>query len=64
MKYIEIYQDTILKENYDDSFFEEFSFREWVAWDRESGFELVYEESDEVKKGILNQEILFICKIL
>nr|DAV67817.1 MAG TPA: hypothetical protein [Caudoviricetes sp.] len=47
---MEIYQDTTLKENYDDSFFEEFSFREWVAWDRESGFELVYEESDEVKK--------------
>lgn len=50
---MEIYQDTTLKENYDDSFFEEFSFREWVAWDRESGFELVYEESDEVKKRYL-----------
>ena len=35
---------------YNDEFFEEFSIREWVAWDSESGFELFYEDSETIKK--------------
>lgn len=35
---------------YTDEFFEEFSIREWVAWDSESGFELFYEDSETIKK--------------
>lgn len=35
---------------YTDKFFEEFSIREWVAWDSESGFELFYEDSETIKK--------------
>jgi hypothetical protein len=35
---------------YTDEFFEEFSLRDWVAWDSESGFELFYEDSEIIKK--------------
>ena len=35
---------------YNNEFFEEFSIREWVAWDSESGFELFYEDSETMKK--------------
>lgn len=34
---------------YTDEFFEEFSIRDWVAWDSESGFELFYEDSETIK---------------
>lgn len=35
---------------YTDKFFEEFSLRDWVAWNSESGFELFYEDSKTIKK--------------
>jgi hypothetical protein len=35
---------------YTDGFFEGFSLRDWVAWNSESGFELVYEDSEIIKK--------------
>lgn len=35
---------------YTDEFFEEFSLRDWVAWNSESGFELFYEDSETIKK--------------
>ena len=35
---------------YTDEFFEEFSLRDWVAWDSESGFELFYEDSEIIKE--------------
>lgn len=35
---------------YTDEFFEEFSLRDWVAWNSESGFELFYEDSEIIKK--------------
>ena len=35
---------------YTDEFFEEFSFRDWVALNSESGFELSYEDSETIKE--------------
>ena len=35
---------------YTDEFFEEFSIRDWVSWNSESGFELFYEDSETMKK--------------
>lgn len=50
MKYTETHQGITSTEKYSEAFLEEYSLRDWVSWDSESSFELVYEESDEVKK--------------
>lgn len=35
---------------YTDEFFEEFSIRDWIIWNSETHFELVYEDSETIKK--------------
>lgn len=56
MKVTTICPNTFQKEKhleeskYTDEFFEEFSLRDWVAWDSESGFELFYEDSETIKE--------------
>nr|DAS39922.1 MAG TPA: hypothetical protein [Caudoviricetes sp.] len=35
---------------YNEGFFDEFSIRDWVSWDTESGFEMFYEDSEIIKK--------------
>ena len=34
---------------YTDEFFEEFSLRDWVVWDVEMGFVLIYEYEDYIE---------------
>jgi hypothetical protein len=50
MKYTKTHQEVTFIERYGEEFLEECSLRDWISWDRESSFELVYEECDEVKK--------------
>ena len=37
-------------DRYNEAFFESFSLRDWCSWNSESGFELVYEDSEIIKK--------------
>lgn len=43
-------EERLEESKYTDGFFEGFSLRDWVAWNSESGFELVYEDSEIIKK--------------
>lgn len=43
-------EERLEESKYTDEFFEEFSLRDWVAWDSESGFELFYEDLEIIKK--------------
>lgn len=56
IKYTKICPNNFQKEErleeskYTEEFFEEFSLRDWVSWNTESGFMLSYEDSDIIKK--------------
>lgn len=43
-------EEHLEESKYTDEFFKEFSIRDWVAWNSESGFELFYEDSETIKK--------------
>nr|DAR88205.1 MAG TPA: hypothetical protein [Caudoviricetes sp.] len=53
MKYIEICPNICKEEvetSYDDEFFEEYNMKDWVSWDTESGYIMVYDDKPYLKK--------------
>jgi hypothetical protein len=46
---------------YNEVFFDEFSIRDWVSWDTESGFELFYEvDFETAKRNIKSGNTIYI----